>query len=232
MANILVVEDDENLNHIICSYLTQNNYHAHGCHDPAEAYKYLASENCDLIISDIMMPKIDGFEFAEEIRRDYPAMPILFITALDDLSSKKKGFGVGVDDYMVKPIEMDEMVLRVGALLRRAQRIDDKKLTVEELTLVPEEMAAYVNGEEVPILPKEFNILYKLLSHPKKIFTRSELVEEYWGILLYLNRVKLGQKMRYSLYLLFKITPQARPNNTRQKRYQTDRNDLKNLKWW
>lgn len=168
MANILVVEDDENLNRIICSYLVQNNYRVRGCHDPVEAYKLLESEIFDLIISDIMMPKVNGFAFAEEIRRDYPMMPVLFITALDDLASKKKGFAAGVDDYMVKPVEMDEIVLRVGALLRRAKRLDDKKLQVGDVTLVPEEMAAYIGGEEVPILPKEFNILYKLLSHPKR----------------------------------------------------------------
>ena len=159
MANILVVEDDENLNRIICSYLVQNNYRVRGCHDPVEAYKLLESETFDLIISDIMMPKVNGFAFAEEIRRDYPMMPVLFITALDDLASKKKGFDAGVDDYMVKPVEMDEMVLRVGALLRRAKRLDDKKLQVGDVTLVPEEMSAYIGGEEVPILPKEFNIL-------------------------------------------------------------------------
>lgn len=182
MSNILVVEDDENLNRIICSYLTKNNYHVCGCRNPVEAYKMLGVEKFDLIISDIMMPKVDGFEFAQDIRNDYPQLPILFITALDDIASKTKGFNVGIDDYMVKPIVMDEMVLRVGALLRRAKRMDDKRLKIGELTLVPEEMAAYVNGVEVPIMPKEFNILYKLLSYPKKIFTRSELIDEYWGL--------------------------------------------------
>lgn len=182
MANILVVEDDENLNKIICSYLTQNNYRVKGCRNPIEAYKILDAEKFNLIISDIMMPKINGFDFAQEIRKDYPALPILFVTALDDIVSKRKGFNAGVDDYMVKPIIMDEMVLRVGALLRRANQIDNKRLTVGELTLIPDELAAYVDGEEVPILPKEFNILYKLLAHPKKIFTRSELIDDYWGL--------------------------------------------------
>ena len=107
MANIIVVEDDENLNRIICSYLSQNNYRVRGCRNAAEAFAALATETCDLIISDIMMPKTDGFEFAKEIRADYPDMPILFVTALDDISSKRKGFNAGVDDYMVKPIEMD-----------------------------------------------------------------------------------------------------------------------------
>lgn len=182
MANILVVEDDENLNRIICAYLAQNGYKVKGCKNPVEAYDVLALDKYDLIISDIMMPKMNGFEFVLELRKDYPEMPILFITALDDLSSKKNGFQAGIDDYMVKPIVMDELVLRVGALLRRAQLVGSKRLTIGELELVADEMAAYVNGKEVEILPKEFNVLYKLLSHPKKIFTRSELIDEYWGL--------------------------------------------------
>lgn len=182
MANILIVEDDENLNKIICSYLVRNGYRVCGCRNPVEAYDMLEKEKYDLIISDIMMPKVNGFDFAQEIRESNPSVPILFITALDDLSSKKKGFNAGIDDYMVKPIEMDEMVLRVGTLLRRSQKDSNKSLTIGELTLVPDEMTAYINGKEVSILPKEFNVLYKLLSHPKKIFTRSELVDEYWGL--------------------------------------------------
>ena len=182
MRNVLVVEDDEKMNQIICTYLTRNNYQARGCRNPVEAYELLFAENFDLIISDIMMPKVSGFDFAKEIRQKNPTVPILFITALDDLSSKQKGFHAGVDDYMVKPIDMDEMVLRVGALLRRANLQSENRLEIGDLVLVRDEMAAYVNGEEIPILPKEFNVLYKLLSHPKKIFTRSELMDEYWGM--------------------------------------------------
>lgn len=182
MINILVVEDDEKLNRIICSYLAKNNYSARGCKDPVEAYDLLYSENFDLIISDIMMPNINGFDFAKDVRRNNPTIPILFTTALDDLSSKQKGFHAGIDDYMVKPIDMDELVLRVGALLRRAQIKNENRLEIGDLVLVRDEMTAYVAGEEVSILPKEFNILYKLLSHPKKIFTRSELIDEYWGM--------------------------------------------------
>ncbi len=182
MINILVVEDDENLNRIICTYLARNNYNAKGCKNPAEAYDVMYSETYDLIISDIMMPKINGFDFAKEIRQKNPAVPILFITALDDLSSKQKGFYAGIDDYMVKPVDMDEMILRVGALLRRADIKNENRMEIGDLVLVRDEMAAYVNGEEVRILPREFNILYKLLSHPKKIFTRSELIDEYWGM--------------------------------------------------
>ncbi len=182
MVRILVVEDDEKLNQIICAYLTQNDYQAKGCLNPIEAYDLLFAENYDLIISDIMMPKVDGFDFAKQIREKDPAIPILFVTALDDLSAKRKGFSAGVDDYMVKPIDMDELVLRVGALLRRARIKNENRLEIGGLVLVRDEMSAYVNGEEIPILPREFNILYKLLSHPKKIFTRSELIDEYWGM--------------------------------------------------
>ncbi len=182
MINILVVEDDEKLNQIICTYLTKNNYNAKGCCNPVEAYDLLFAESYDLIISDIMMPKINGFDFASEIRQQNPNVPILFITALDDLSSKQKGFYAGVDDYMVKPIDMDELVLRVGALLRRANIKNENRMEIGDLVLIRDEMTAYVNGEEIPILPREFNILYKLLSHPKKIFTRSELIDEYWGM--------------------------------------------------
>ncbi|MCM1541223.1 MAG: response regulator transcription factor [Blautia sp.] len=182
MINILVVEDDEKLNQIICTYLSRNNYQAKGCKNPMEAYDMMCSEMYDLIISDIMMPKINGFDFAAEVRQKNPTVPILFVTALDDLSSKRKGFFAGVDDYMVKPIDMDELVLRVGALLRRANIKNENRMEIGGLVLVRDEMTAYVNGEEIPILPKEFNILYKLLSHPKKIFTRSELMDEYWGM--------------------------------------------------
>lgn len=182
MINILVVEDDEKLNQIICSYLSKNNYSAKGCINPVEAYDLLYEGTYDLIISDIMMPKINGFDFAKEIRRKNPTIPILFITALDDFASKQKGFYAGIDDYMVKPVDMDELILRVGALLRRAHIKNENRLEIGDLVLVRDEMAAYVSGEEVPILPREFNILYKLLSHPKKIFTRSELIDEYWGM--------------------------------------------------
>lgn len=182
MMNILVVEDDEKLNQIICSYLARNDYAAKGCADPVEAYDLLYAGTYDLIISDIMMPKVNGFDFAKEIRQKNPAIPILFITALDDFASKQKGFYAGIDDYMVKPVDMDELILRVGALLRRAHIKNENRLEIGDLVLVRDEMSAYVDGEEVPILPKEFNILYKLLSHPKKIFTRSELIDEYWGM--------------------------------------------------
>ena len=182
LINILVVEDDEKLNHIICSYLCKNNYQAKGCRNPLEAYDLLYREKFDLIISDIMMPDINGFEFVQTIREQNPSTPILFITALDDFVSKAKGFNAGIDDYMVKPLDIDELILRVGALLRRFQIKSENKLTIGNLTLIRDEMTAYIDDNEVPLLPREFNVLYKLLSHPKKVFTRSELIDEYWGL--------------------------------------------------
>ena len=182
MINVLVVEDDKNLNQIICSFLSKNGYSATGCLNPLEAYELLSGRIYDLIITDIMMPQINGYDFVEEVRSKKPMIPILFITALDDFSSKQKGFVVGADDYMVKPIDMNEMILRVGALLRRAKISSENRLEIGELLLVRDEMTVYMNGRELSVSPREFNVLYKLLSHPKRIFTRSELMDEYWGM--------------------------------------------------
>jgi len=182
MINILVVEDDRNLNQIICSFLSKQSYSVTGCLNPLEAYELLSGRIYDLIITDIMMPQINGYDFVEEIRRRNPQIPILFITALDDFPSKQKGFVVGADDYMVKPVDMNEMVLRVSALLRRAKVESENRLEIGELLLVRDEMTVYMNGRELAVSPREFNVLYKLLSHPKRIFTRSELMDEYWGM--------------------------------------------------
>jgi DNA-binding response OmpR family regulator len=182
MIKILVVEDDVKLNQIVCKYLSNNDYDATGCIGPIEAYDLLFSSRFDLIISDIMMPEVDGFEFARAIREKDKTIPILFMTARDDISSKQKGFSIGIDDYLVKPFDMDEMVLRVGALLRRANIANERKLQVGNLTLDEDERCAIVDGEEIPLSVREFNILYKLLSYPKKTFTRSQLIGEFWGL--------------------------------------------------
>jgi DNA-binding response OmpR family regulator len=136
----------------------------------------------DLIISDIMMPKIDGFEFAQTVRGLNKTIPILFMTARDDLASKQKGFRAGIDDYMVKPIDMDELVLRVGALLRRANIASEKRMEVGSLVMDADAMTAAVNDEEIPVTVREFNILYKLLSYPNHTFSRAQLMDEFWGI--------------------------------------------------
>lgn len=182
MIRILVVEDDSSLNKIVCMHLTNNGYAAKGCLNPSEAYDEMYNSLYDLIISDIMMPGIDGFEFAETIRSLNKTIPLLFMTARDDMASKQKGFRAGIDDYMVKPVELDELVLRVGALLRRANIFDEKKLTVGNLTLDADALSASIDGKESPITVREFNILYKLLSYPKKTFSRSQLMDEFWGV--------------------------------------------------
>lgn len=181
MFQVLVVEDDQELNRTVCAYLNQNGYQALGCLNANEAYDAMYGGTLfDLIISDIMMPGVDGFAFARTVRELNQEIPILFMTARDDFASKQRGFQAGIDDYMVKPIDLDELLLRLEALLRRARIASSKKLTVGGLTLDAEEHTAYLNGEEIPLTVREFNLIYKLLSYPKKTFTRSQLMDEFW----------------------------------------------------
>ena len=181
MFKILVVEDDKELNHTVCSYLSQNGYEAVGCLNAGEAYDAMYGGSLfDLIISDIMMPDVDGFEFARTVRGQDQEIPILFMTARDDFASKQKGFQTGIDDYMVKPVDLDELLLRIGALLRRAKIVSSHKLEIGKLVRDADERSAYLDGEEIPLTVREFNLIYKLLSYPKKTFTRSQLMDEFW----------------------------------------------------
>jgi len=182
MINILVLEDDVKLNQLVCRYLNDSGFKAKGCLRANDAYDEMYNSLYDLIISDIMMPEIDGFEFAETIRQTNKHIPILFMSAKDDLPSKQKGFKLGIDDYMVKPLELDELLLRVKALLRRANIEMDKKIKAGDLELDADAMSAVANGEEIPVTTREFNILYKLLSYPNKTFSRAQLMDEFWGI--------------------------------------------------
>lgn len=182
MFKILVVEDDRELNHTVCTFLGQNGFHATGCLNAQEAYDALYGGMFDLIISDIMMPGVDGFEFAQSVRELNQDIPILFMTARDDMASKQRGFRIGIDDYMVKPIDLEELTLRIGALLRRAKIAASRKIEIGSLVLDADEHAAYLNGEEIPVTVREFNLLYKLLSYPKKTFTRTQLMDEFWGV--------------------------------------------------
>ncbi|MGN1015195.1 MAG: response regulator transcription factor [Butyricicoccus sp.] len=182
MIKILVLEDDVKLNQIVSTYLNDSGFQVKGCLNANEAYDELYNNLYDLIVSDIMMPEVDGFEFAENIRRVNQHIPILFMSAKDDLPSKQKGFQLGIDDYMVKPIELDELLLRVRALLRRSNIEMDRKLTVGNLEMDADAMAAVVNGDEIPVTTREFNILYKLLSYPNKTFSRAQLMDEFWGV--------------------------------------------------
>ena len=181
MFKILVVEDDRELNRTVCTYLNDNGYTATGCLNATEAYDAMyGGQVFDCIVSDIMMPGVDGFEFAANVRELNQEIPILFMTARDDFASKRRGFKAGVDDYMVKPVDLDELLLRIEALLRRAKIAHSRRLEVGSLVLDADERTAYVKGEEIPLTVREFNLIYKLLSYPKKTFTRSQLMDEFW----------------------------------------------------
>ena len=172
MVNILVLEDDAKLNQTVCTYLNDSGFQAKGCLNANDAYEEMYNNLYELIISDIMMPEIDGFAFAETVRRVNKHVPILFMSAKDDLPSKQKGFHLGID----------ELLLRVRALLRRANIEMERKLVVGNLELDADGLTAAIDGKEVPVTTREFNILYKLLSYPKKTFSRAQLMDEFWGI--------------------------------------------------
>lgn len=180
MFRILVVEDDKDLNKSVCSFLNHSGYEATGCLNANDAYDAMYETMFDLIVSDIMMPGVDGFEFAQNVRAFNQEIPILFMTARDDIASKQRGFRIGVDDYMVKPIDLDELFLRIGALLRRAKIASSRKLEVGSFVMDADEFMAALDGEEINLTKREFNILYKLLSYPKKTFTRQQLMDEFW----------------------------------------------------
>lgn len=182
MFKILVVEDDKDLNRAVCSFLSKSGYETVGCPNANDAYNAMYGSSFDLIVSDIMMPEIDGFEFAKTVRELNEDIPILFMTARDDFASKQRGYRIGIDDYMVKPIDLDELFLRIGALLRRAKIASSHRLEIGKLTLDADERTAVLNGEEISLTMREFNILYKLLSYPKKTFTRTQLMDEFWDV--------------------------------------------------
>lgn len=177
---ILVVEDDVELNKTVCSFLNYSGYDAVGCLDVNSAYDALYQNIFDIIISDIMMPQIDGYEFARTVRELDKEIPFIFMTARDDITSKQRGFSIGADDYMVKPIDFDELLLRINALLRRAKIAAGKKLQIGTFIMDADERTAVLNQTEIPLTAREFNILYKLLSYPKKTFTRTQLMDEFW----------------------------------------------------
>lgn len=180
MFKILVVEDDKEMNRTVCSFLNSSGYEAAGCLEANSAYDSMYGNSYDLIISDIMIPGIDGFEFAKTVRELNENIPILFMTARDDFASKQRGYRIGIDDYMVKPIDLDELFLRIGALLRRAKIASSHRLEIGKLILDADERTAVLDDGEISLTAREFNILYKLLSYPKKTFTRTQLMDEFW----------------------------------------------------
>lgn len=180
MANILIVEDDKELNNLVSSYIESNGYKVSSCYNGIEAIEVLDKQSFDLIISDIMMPEMDGFALIERVRKMNSQIPIIFMTARDDKFSKQLGYKLGVDDYITKPFDLDELVLKIGAILRRTSINDSQKISVGNLTLDNIEHTAYLDSEELQLTVREFDLLFKLLSYPKKTFTRSQLMEEFW----------------------------------------------------
>ncbi|MDE6473806.1 MAG: response regulator transcription factor [Clostridia bacterium] len=181
MINILVAEDDIKLNKLVRAVLENSGYRADMALDGQSAYEMFCEKHYDLIISDIMMPVADGYQLAENIRKINSNVPIMFMTAIDDFDAKKRGYALGIDDYVVKPIDVEELALKIGALLRRSQIVSERKLVVGNTTLIYDSLTAQLPDGEIELPQKEFYILYKLLSYPGKIFTRSQLMEEFWG---------------------------------------------------
>ena len=182
MFKILVVEDDRDLCRSVCSFLKNSGYDAVGCLSADEAYDEMYRTTFDLIISDIMMPGIDGFEFAKTVRSLNAEIPILFMTARDDFASKQRGYRLGIDDYMIKPIDLDELFLRIGALLRRSKIATSRRIEVGNFTMDADERTAMLGDDEIALTVREFDILYKMLSYPKKTFTRTQLMDEFWDV--------------------------------------------------
>lgn len=182
MIQILVVEDDQKLNEIVCEHLRVRGYQVHGCLNANEAFEEMYNKLYDMMISDIMLPGMDGYELAKSIREINHSIPIIFMTAKDDFVSKQKGFEAGIDDYMVKPVNLEELTWRVQALLRRANIEENQKLEVGSLIMDKANMIITLDGKEIPATVREFNILYKLLSYPKRTFSREQLLDEFWGM--------------------------------------------------
>ena len=184
MFSILVCEDDFAIKTMISTKLKQENYSVYTVQNGQEALNLMEKQQIDLVISDIMMPEMDGYEFVQTLRETKHTLPILMITAKSQLESLEAAFKLGVDDYMVKPLRLEELVLRVKALLRRSQLEAEKVLTFTHTRLDYNALTTtdLTTGEQVQIPPKEFFLLYKLLSHPEKIFTRLDLLDDIWGM--------------------------------------------------
>ena len=181
MFKVLVVEDNKNLRKLMVTYLKESNYETLEAEDGKNALDVIDKNHVDLIICDVMMPNMDGYDLSRELRNAYYMIPILMATAKDTIDDKREGFLSGVDDYMVKPVDMDEMILRVGVLLRRANIVNQRKLTIKDVVLSYDEYTLRKGKKEFQLPQKEFLLLYKLLSIPNKIFTRQDLMDEIWG---------------------------------------------------
>lgn len=180
--NILVVEDDKELRDLFSSVLADNGYTAIPAADGVDAFDILDHTAVDLIVSDVMMPRMDGFEMTRTLRETGYTMPVLMITAKENFADKREGFRVGTDDYMVKPIDVNEMVLRVEALLRRSQIVSQRKAKLGGSTFDCDTLTVFTGGGSVELPQKEFYLLYKLVGSPNRIFTRHQIMDDVWGI--------------------------------------------------
>lgn len=182
MFNIMVVEDDVNTRRLTCDVLEENGYIPIEAKDGIDALDILDEKHVDLIIMDIMMPRMDGYELCETLRKSGIETPVLMVTARETPVDKKRGFRTGTDDYMVKPVDEEEMILRIQALLRRSKIVSEHKITVGNTVLDYDAMTVEENGNVTELPPKEFMLVYKLLSYPGKIFTRRQLMDEIWDM--------------------------------------------------
>ena len=182
MFSILVVEDNADMRELFCTVLTDGGYRAIPAADGQEALEVMERQYIDLIVADVMMPRMDGYELTRELREADYQLPILMVTAKNQFEDMKRGFRAGTDDYMVKPVNVNELLLRVEALLRRAKISSEKKITVGGTVLNYDALTVTRNGQETTLPQKEFYLLYKLLSYPGKIFTRQQLMDEIWGM--------------------------------------------------
>lgn len=182
MYRILIAEDDAELRKLFTHVLIRNGYEVTGVDNGRKALDALKSEYYDLAISDIMMPVMDGYELVRALRENGLMLPVLMITAKDAFDDMRMGFTSGTDDYMVKPVNVNEMVLRVGALLRRAQMLSDRKLTIGSTVMEIDSLNVTTRDASFVLPQKEFMLLYKMASYPGKIFTRQQLMDEIWGL--------------------------------------------------
>ena len=182
MFNVLVVEDDKNLKKLMVTYLKRNNYTVFEANNGLQALDIIDKQYIDLVISDVMMPEMDGFELLNELRTSNYEIPIMLITAKGDISDKKQGFILGADDYMVKPVDMEEMILRVSVLLKRVKSANKRKIVIGDLVIDYDQLSVTKHGKVYNLAQKEFYLLYKLISTPNTIFSRQELIEEIWGL--------------------------------------------------
>ena len=182
MLNILIVEDEQTLNELFCTVLSKQGYNVHATFNGFEALEMFENKQIDLVITDIMMPEMNGFELIKSLRKDHLELPILIISAKDTSLDKQEGFRVGTDDYMTKPIDVNEMIWRVEALLRRAKIQTEKKAIIGNTILDINSYSVSYNGVEETLPQKEFLILYKLCSSPNRTYTRKQIMDDVWGI--------------------------------------------------